>query len=287
MTLRGKGGPVLRPGHIHTGSKYTPALPDPPRYAPYSHRLVRGTLKQTGQLPPLSAVGRQVQCVLLIGVLDGAAFGQVPENGRMSHRPELPLSLPTAPSPHAQQHLWKFQVKRRVMSAVPLSSSRFIWARLGGLIRHKAPELPSMDAVTISSGLYWLMNCMASCTFDKWVWSVGGASYPTPVWEACIPLQCVGLVTSAPLLTQVWGPSYLSHPPGMGSAFFSDPSPLQAGLDNLVYRLGVEQTGQIIIVLLGEWCDGRLLGAHSEQRLQGASHSVGGRAGTRVGIGPV
>lgn len=60
-------------------------------------------------------------------------------------------------------HLWKFQVKRRVMSAVPLYSSCFICARLGGLMRHSAPELPSICAVTMSSGLYWLMNCMASC----------------------------------------------------------------------------------------------------------------------------
>lgn len=49
------------------------------------------------------------------------------------------------------------------MSAVPLYSSCFIWARLGGLMRHSAPELPSICAVTMSSGLYWLMNCMASC----------------------------------------------------------------------------------------------------------------------------
>lgn len=49
------------------------------------------------------------------------------------------------------------------MSAVPLYSSCFIWARLGGLMRHRAPELPSICAVTMSSGLYWLMNCMASC----------------------------------------------------------------------------------------------------------------------------
>lgn len=48
------------------------------------------------------------------------------------------------------------------MSAVPLYSSRFIWALLGGLMRHRAPELPSICAVTMSSGLYWLMNCMAS-----------------------------------------------------------------------------------------------------------------------------
>lgn len=66
--------------------------------------------------------------------------------------------------PRPSTHLWKFQVKRRVMSAVPLYSSRFIWARLGGLMRHSAPELPSICAVTMSSGLYWLMNCMASWT---------------------------------------------------------------------------------------------------------------------------
>lgn len=75
-------------------------------------------------------------------------------------------------------HLWKFQVKRRVMSAVPLYSSRFICSRLGGLMRHSAPELPSMCTVTMSSGLYWLMNCMAS-----WVQggiSVGSSRNPLP-----------------------------------------------------------------------------------------------------------
>lgn len=117
------------------------------------------------------------------------------------------------------------------------------------------------------------------------------ASYPGPDWETCIfcpspSLNGWGILLC--LLTQVGGgASYLSHPSGMGSAFYSDPSPPQAGLGNSVYRVGVELMGQLIIVLLSEGCDGRLLGAHSEQWLQGASHSVGGRAGTTVGIGPV
>lgn len=85
-------------------------------------------------------------------------------------------------------HLWKFQVKRSVMSAVPLYSSCFIWALLGGLMRHSAPELPSICAVTMSSGLYWLMNCMASCEGHAWLGAAGHlapASPPHTMWVQC------------------------------------------------------------------------------------------------------
>lgn len=96
--------------------------------------------------------------MLLIGILHIATLGQVPAGqavlGSVGRSPD--------PCKHGT-HLWKFQVKRSVMSAVPLYNSCFIWARLGGLMRHSAPELPSICAVTMSSGLYWLMNCMASC----------------------------------------------------------------------------------------------------------------------------
>lgn len=68
MTLQGEGQRV-RPSLAHTASL--------PR-SPNSHGLVRGALKQAGQLPPLAAVGGQVQGVLLVGVLHGAALGQVP-----------------------------------------------------------------------------------------------------------------------------------------------------------------------------------------------------------------
>lgn len=134
----------------------------PPHHAwPHLHRLVRGALQQAGQLPPLCAIGGQLQGVLLIGVLHSAALGQIPAGGRWvaEHEPLWGLHL----GPAHSTHLWKFQVKRSVMSAVPLYSSRFICARLGGLMRHSAPELPSICAVTMSSGLYWLINCMASC----------------------------------------------------------------------------------------------------------------------------
>lgn len=47
-------------------------------------------------------------------------------------------------------------------------------------MRHSAPELPSICAVTMSSGLYWLMNCMASCVEHT---SVRGSRPPFP----CLP----------------------------------------------------------------------------------------------------
>lgn len=50
-------------------------------------------------------------------------------------------------------------------------------------MRHSAPELPSICAVTMSSGLYWLMNCMASYVEHASVRASGylfPASPPTP-----------------------------------------------------------------------------------------------------------
>lgn len=108
------------------------------------------------------------------------------------------------------------------MSAVPLYSSRFIWARLGGLMRHSAPELPSICAVTMSSGLYWLMNCMAS-------WAGAGGTHVSGV-----------------------------RPP---------PPPPQAGACGAAHRVGVKLPGQLLVGLLREGHDGRLLGAHGEERL--------------------
>lgn len=121
--------------------------------------------------------------MLLVGILHRAALGQVPGEqavlGGMGH----------PPAPHKDRtHLWKFQVKRSVMSAVPLYSSCFIWARLGGLMRHRAPELPSICAVTMSSGLYWLMNCMASCVGHAQLGAAGllsPASPPHTKWVQC------------------------------------------------------------------------------------------------------
>lgn len=131
-------------------------------------------------------------------------------------------------APHKPRtYLWKFQVKRRVMSAVPLYSSRFIWARLGGLMRHSAPELPSICAVTMSSGLYWLMNCMAS-------WEHGGTS-----------VLC-GQATPSP-----------------------KPSPPLPGRHSVgaAHRVGVKLPGQLLVGLLCEGHNGRLLGTHGEQGL--------------------
>lgn len=62
-----------------------------------------------------------------------------------------------------QTDLWKFQSRRRVMSPVLPSSSFISSCLLGGLIRHTDPELPSMLAVTMSSQLYKVINCMATC----------------------------------------------------------------------------------------------------------------------------
>lgn len=55
------------------------------------------------------------------------------------------------PPRRPQRYLWKVQVRRRVMSEEPFCSSRLICSRLGGLMLHSEPELPSMRAVTMSS----------------------------------------------------------------------------------------------------------------------------------------
>lgn len=61
-----------------------------------------------------------------------------------------------------RSYLWKFQESLSVRSAVLPSSSLMTSCLLGGLILQTDPELPSMLAVTMSSQLYSVMNCMAT-----------------------------------------------------------------------------------------------------------------------------
>lgn len=186
MTLQGKGVQFLDLV-MYTLVPSTHLLSRTPlRYAPYSHRLVRGTLKQTGQLPSLSAVGRQVQRVLLIGVLDRAAFGQVPESERMSHRPELPLSssLPLPPRPAAP-----LEVPSEAQSDVCRPVVQFA-LHLGSAWGTDSPQ--GSRAALYGCGDNVLGAVLADELHGQlqrpgqWVWSVGVASYPGPDWEACI-----------------------------------------------------------------------------------------------------
>lgn len=56
-----------------------------------------------------------------------------------------------APPWPCRGYLWKVQVTCRVMAEVPFFRSRCICSRLGGLMLHSAPELPSMLTATMSS----------------------------------------------------------------------------------------------------------------------------------------
>lgn len=61
------------------------------------------------------------------------------------------LQAGLAPPRLCPRYLWKLQVRCTVMSEEPFCSSCCICARLGGLMPHSEPELPSTRAVTMSS----------------------------------------------------------------------------------------------------------------------------------------
>lgn len=116
----------------------------------HSHRVSPSATQHLGQLQALGRAGLQVYVVFAVGVLHRAPLAQVPA-GRRGSVWAGGLQAGLAPPRLCPRYLWKLQVRCTVMSEEPFCSSCCICARLGGLMPHSEPELPSTRAVTMSS----------------------------------------------------------------------------------------------------------------------------------------